>query len=197
MKEQISGEKADRQTRKRFWSKQRFLQIAAVLFALFVSVSIVVLRDNISRLGGYSYLGAFLIPLLCCATIIVPVPGLIIIFTLGAVLNPLFVGIISGVGGTLGETTGYLLGYGGRSTIENFGLYHRLEQWMKRWAPITLFVLALIPNPIFDVAGAVAGALKVPYWKFLIYIGAGMIIKYIAFASAGAWGIDFVQQFLT
>ena len=88
------------------WLRTHLPQLLAVLFALFVCTLIVVFREAIAGLGYYGYLSAFLVPMLCCATIVVPVPGLIIVFTLGAVLNPLLVGIISGIGGTIGETTG-------------------------------------------------------------------------------------------
>jgi len=67
---------------------------------------------------------------------------------------------------------------------------------MKRWGAVTLFVLALIPNPLFDVAGAVAGALRFPLWKFLLYSGAGRIIKHTFFALAGTWGIESILHFL-
>jgi len=147
-------------------------------------------------LGGYGYLGAFLLPMLCSATIVVPVPGLMVVFTLGGILNPLFVGLVSGVGGTMGEMTGYLLGYGGRAAIENVSLYQRMEYSMKRWGAVTLFVLALIPNPLFDIAGSVAGALRYPLWKFLLYGGAGRIIKHTFFAFAGSWGMESILHFL-
>lgn len=190
--EQDTNNKAASEEKQGFWSKKRFLQIGALSLSLIVCALIIAFRDHIVALEAYGYLGAFLVPLLCCATIIVPVPGLIVVFTLGAVLNPLLVGIISGVGGTLGETTGYLLGYGGRAAIENMALYRRVENWMRRWAPLTLFVLALIPNPIFDIAGAAAGALRVPFWKYLLYGGAGRLIKHTIFAFAGAWGLKSV-----
>jgi membrane protein YqaA with SNARE-associated domain len=190
------AENAEVKTTKGSWLRQHYLQIVAFTFAILLCVLIIVFRKHIAALGVYGYLGAFLVPMLCCATIIVPVPGLIIVFTLGAVLNPLLVGIISGVGGTIGEMTGYLLGYGGRSAIENVKVYRRVENWMRRWAPVTLFVLALVPNPFFDIAGAAAGALRVPLWKFLVYGGTGRIIKHTAFAFAGAWGIVSVLPFL-
>jgi membrane protein YqaA with SNARE-associated domain len=146
--------------------------------------------EKIDELETYGYLGAFIIAALSSATIIVPVPGLIIIFTLGAVLNPLLLGIISGIGGTLGELTGYLLGYSGRGAIQNIKLYNRMEYWMRRWGGITILVLAAIPNPVFDVAGAVAGALRFPLWKFCLYGGVGRIIKHTLVAYAGAWGME-------
>lgn len=169
----------------------------AVLISVAISALIFVFRDSIVNLGGYGYLGAFLISLICCATIIVPVPGLVIVFTLGAVLNPLLVGVAAGTGGTFGEMTGYLLGYGGREAVEHAGLYKRVEGWMKRWGGLTVFLLAMIPNPIFDLAGAAAGALRYPFWKFNLYGGLGRIIKNIAFAYAGFLGFEFVEKLLS
>jgi membrane protein YqaA with SNARE-associated domain len=151
--------------------------------------------EKIKELETYGYLGAFVIAALSAATIIVPVPGLLIIFTLGAVLNPLLLGVISGIGGTLGELTGYLLGYSGRAAIQNIKLYDQMEYWMRRWGGITLLVLAAIPNPVFDVAGAVAGALRFPIWKFCVYGGIGRIIKHTVVAYAGAWGVESVFRF--
>jgi membrane protein YqaA with SNARE-associated domain len=150
---------------------------------------------KIKELETYGYIGAFIISALSASTIIVPVPGLLIIFTLGAVLNPLLLGVISGIGGTLGELTGYLLGYSGRAAIQNMKLYHRMEYWMRRWGGITLLVLAAVPNPVFDVAGAVAGALRFPVWKFCVYGGVGRIIKHTLVAFAGAWGLESIMRF--
>jgi membrane protein YqaA with SNARE-associated domain len=189
-------EEAAPKAKKGFWHRERLLQILALFFVLILCGFIYIFRNMIESLGGYGYLGAFLVPMLCSATLVVPAPGLMVVITLGGVLNPLFIGLISGVGGTMGEMTGYLLGYSGRAAIENVSLYQRMEYSMKRWGAITLFVLALIPNPLFDVAGAVAGALRFPLWKFLLYGGIGRIIKHTFFAFAGAWGIEFILRFL-
>ncbi|MFC1933599.1 YqaA family protein [Chloroflexota bacterium] len=182
--------------KKGFWFREHIMQLVALMFALLVCALIVIFRERIAGLGGHGYLGVLVVSVLCCATIIVPVPGLMIVFTLGGVLNPLLVGLVSGFGGTIGELTGYLMGYGGRAAIENARLYRRLEYGMRRWGAITLFVLALIPNPFFDIAGAAAGALRFPVWKFLVYGGAGRIVKHTLFAFAGAWGMEFVLRFL-
>jgi membrane protein YqaA with SNARE-associated domain len=151
---------------KRFWSRERYLQIAALLFALTLCAVLLLHRDKVAELEIYGYLGVFLISLITCSSIVVPVPGWIIVATLGAILNPVLVGIVSGVGGTIGEMTGYLLGY--------------------------IFILALIPNPLFDIAGAVAGLLRFPLWKFLLFGTAGRIPKHILFAYIGVWGLQFL-----
>src|SRR4030043_1718824 len=179
-------------TKKRFWTKERYLQILALLFVIAISVVIFLNREWVVALGAYGYLGVFLISIITCSSIVVPVPGWILIATLGAILNPILVGVISGIGGTIGEMTGYLLGYGGRIAVENTGIYGRMVYWMKRWGGATIFVLALIPNPFFDLAGIIAGLLRFPIWKFLLFGAAGRIPKNILFAYIGVWGLQFM-----
>ncbi len=175
--------------KKRFWKRERYLQILALILVIAFSFFIVFNREKIAALQTYSYLGVFLVSLITCSSILVPVPGWILIAAMGTALNPALVGIISGIGGTLGEMTGYLLGYGGRLIMDNFNTYPRMVEWMKKWGGITIFVLALIPNPAFDLAGATAGSLRFPVWKFLLYGALGRIPKHIMFAYTGYWGM--------
>lgn len=135
----------------------------------------------------------FLLSIACSATIVLPVPGWIIIATLGGILNPYLVGLISAAGATVGELTGYLLGYGGRLALKDAPLYQRMVGWVRRWGGWVIFVLAAIPNPLFDVAGAVAGAMRMPVWKFLLYGGLGRIPKHIVYATLGSIGTGFLS----
>jgi membrane protein YqaA with SNARE-associated domain len=180
--------------KKRFWSRDRYLQILSLTLVIALSVFLLFHREKIAALQTYSYTGVFLISLITCSSIAVPVPGWILIAVMGTILNPLLVGIISGIGGTIGELTGYLLGYGGRLIIDNFNAYTKMVEWMKKWGGITIFVLALVPNPVFDLAGAAAGSLRFPAWKFLLYGALGRIPKHIMFAYAGYWGIKLLPS---
>jgi membrane protein YqaA with SNARE-associated domain len=181
-----------KKVKKPFWTRERYLQILALLFVVALSVFIILNRQKVAELEGYGYLGVFLISIISSASIVLPVPSWILVAALGAILNPVLVGIVSGIGGTIGEMTGYLLGYGGRLAVENVGIYARMVRWMKRWGSVTIFVLALIPNPLFDVAGAAAGSLRFPVWKFILFGAAGRIPKNILFAYIGVWGLHFL-----
>jgi len=183
-------QQSDNKAQKRFWTRERYLQILALLFVLALSAFLLLNREKVAELEAYGYVGVFLISVITCSSIVVPVPGWILVATMGAILNPILVGIISGVGGTIGEMTGYLLGYGGRIAIDNVNIYNRVVGWMNRWGGLTIFVLALIPNPLFDIAGATAGLLRYPLWKFLLLGAAGRIPKHILFAYLGAWGLQ-------
>ncbi|MBI2853779.1 MAG: VTT domain-containing protein [Chloroflexi bacterium] len=168
------------------------MQVLALALALGISAMIFSFRDQIRALGDYGYLGVFLISIAVSATIVLPAPGWLIIATLGTILNPYLVGLVSALGGTIGELTGYLLGYGGRMAIKNAPMYQRMVGWMQRWGGLVIFVLAAIPNPLFDIAGAAAGALRMPLWKFLLYGSLGRIPKHMAYAILGSWSLGVI-----
>jgi membrane protein YqaA with SNARE-associated domain len=161
--------------------------ITALLCAIGITVGVLLLRDQISpeQLKNYGYPGLFLISLIGNATVILPMPSFAVAFAMGGVLNPVAVGIVSGLGATLGEMTGYLAGVGGRGVIEKQALYARLEKWMRKGGPLVIFLLAAIPNPAFDVGGVMAGALGMPAWQFLLACWAGKSLRLTLVALGG------------
>jgi len=136
----------------------------------------------------------FAIAAISNATLILPVPGLALTALAATVANPLLVGVVAGAGQAVGELTGYLAGYSGQTLIDDSPRYARLVGWMRRFGAITIFVLGVIPNPLFDVAGIIAGALRMPVGVYLIAAGAGKIIKNIAVAYGAAFGIEWLTQ---
>ena len=167
------------------------LTFAAVIIALGAAVSF---RDHIQELQRYGYLAVFLTGLVSNATLILPVPGLAVSSVMGSVLNPWLVGLVGGVGQALGELTGYMAGYGGQTFVDENPIYDRLTVWMRRHGALTIFVLALIPNPVFDLGGIAAGALRFPLWKFLASSTCGKVLKNIIFAMAGYYGVEAVLK---
>ncbi len=169
----------------------------ALLFAIGVTLAIFLFRDQLRQLESLGYLGAFLAMLIGNATVLLPVPGLIFVFALGGTLHPLVVGLVAGPGAALGELSGYLAGYGGSAVIDNFSLYHRIKAWMERYGLIVITLLAAFPNPAFDMAGLVAGSLRIRWWQFLIAAWIGKTIQGLFIAYAGALSLGWVEQYLT
>lgn len=167
-----------------------------MVLAVAITLAIALLRDELARFSRYGYPGVFLVSLIGNATVILPAPSLAVVFGMGGVLNPLFVGLVAGVGETLGELTGYLAGYGGRAVVEDWEMYDRLERWMRRNGSATIFILSAIPNPVFDLAGIAAGSLRFPLERFLLSCWVGKTIKTIAFAFVGAQFINAIESFL-
>jgi membrane protein YqaA with SNARE-associated domain len=156
-------------------------------------------RDQVKKLDEYGYLGIFLISIAANATIIIPLPGVAFASAMGAIYNPIGVAIAAGLGAAIGELTGYTAGFSGQGVIERVAIYNRLTAWMKthkRLAYGAILVLALIPNPLFDLAGMASGALKLPIWKFLIACSIGKILKMLMFAYAGYYSIAWLTGFL-
>lgn len=178
-----------------FWTSKpfRFLIIAVVLA---ISVAIFSFRTQFAELAAVGYPGIFLVSLLGNATVVLPAPSLALVFAMGSALPPLLVGLVAGTGEALGELTGYALGYGGQAVIENEVAYGRLVAWMQRRGGITVFVLSVIPNPFFDLAGIAAGSLRYPVWRFLLFCWLGKTIKTTLIAWAGSRSIELVEQFL-
>ena len=199
MSEQIPSH--DTVNNQPFWNKDRYLQLASLLFVIILVVVVVWQRHTISefalvmaRYWGLKYLAIFIISMTASATLVIPIPGLALTSLIGAVSagpwDPLWVGVASGIGASIGESTGYLLGYSGRMAIPDTRNYERVVGWMSKWGSLTIFILALIPNPLFDLAGIAAGMLKYPLWKFLLIGALGRLPKHILFAYLGYWGIS-------
>ena len=64
---------------------------------------------------------------------------------------------------------------------------------MRSYGGRTILVLAFIPNPLFDVAGMIAGILKMPLWKFLLFCWIGKTLKMFLFAYAGSLSIPWLS----
>jgi uncharacterized membrane protein YdjX (TVP38/TMEM64 family) len=170
------------------------LRIVILLVVIALTIVLVVNRERIQSLQAYGYPGIFLFSILANATILVPVPGVVFTSAMGAVFNPFWVSIAAGAGAAIGELSGYLAGFSGQAVVENSERYKKVTRWMEKYGDVTILVLAFIPNPLFDLAGMIAGILKMPVWKFLIYCVIGKILKMMMFAYAGDWVMQMVDK---
>jgi uncharacterized membrane protein YdjX (TVP38/TMEM64 family) len=178
---------------KSLLTPERRLTLARIL-ALFVVIALSIfvfsIRDQAEQLAIYGYPGIFILSFLAYATVLLPAPGVAVVFTMGSVFNPIGVAIAAGTGAALGELTGYLAGFSGQAVVERVEMYDRLTSWMKRYGSLTVLILAAIPNPFFDLAGVAAGSLKMHVLRFFIWCWIGEMIKMAIFAFAGAKYLD-------
>jgi membrane protein YqaA with SNARE-associated domain len=179
--------------REREWVGKRIIPILALLVVIAITVGLFFFYgyypDKIEELKAYGYLGAFLISFIFNATIILPVGNIVVLSALGATLpSAAVVGLVGGAGAAVGEITGYIAGYSGRGFVAKSGLYSRVEEWVKRWGALTIFVLSLVPF-IFDLAGIAAGALRFPFWRFIFLCWLGRTILYVTLVVLAAMGL--------
>lgn len=179
------------------------LAVIALLGALLPGI-VLLFFDISERLEGFGYVGVFLTNLASTATLFIPVPGLtaaaqvLIIREGDRAAFPWLVGISGGAGMAIGEITAYYAGFLGAELARGRELpgpkrFHATMErliggvnWlMDRWGMATLFVLAAIPNPAFEVAGITAGTVRMPMKRFFPAVTAGKIVRGILLAYLG------------
>ncbi len=171
------------------------LRVLALMGVVALIAVLFIFRDQVKNLEEYGYVGIFLLSIAANATIIIPLPGVAFTTAMGAIFNPIGVAVAAGLGAALGELTGYLAGFSGQGVAERAELYNRLTTWMKAHQNLAygvILLLAFIPNPLFDLAGMAAGALKLPLWKFLLACAIGKILKMLMFAYAGYYSVSWL-----
>lgn len=161
------------------------VRLLVLIFVISLTVTLFIYQDEIKNLGAFGYPGIFLISILANATIIIPLPGVLLTAAMALILNPFWVAVASGSGATLGELSGYLAGYSGQIVVERADRQGRLVNWMRKYGEVTILVLAFIPNPAFDMAGMTAGALKMPVARFLLWVWFGKVARMILIAYGG------------
>ncbi|MDP2920160.1 MAG: VTT domain-containing protein [Dehalococcoidia bacterium] len=169
------------------WCKRNYISLLVILFVIGISVALFIFRDAIQKLGNYGYLGAFLIAAAGNATIVLPMPGILVIVPLGAIFNPFLIGLAGAAGASLGEMTAYVAGYSSSGVWRNNKNYQKAVGWLQKWGVLTVFVVSATPLP-FDVFGLAAGSLRFPAWKFFVACLPGKILKYVALSLLGYWG---------
>ena len=180
------------QDRKKSGIGVTVLRILALAAVIGITVYIYSIRERVDEFAAYGYPGIFLIMMMANATVILPAPGVAVVFAMGNVFNPMLVALAAGTGGAIGELSGYLAGFSGQAVVENTQAYSRVQPWVQKYGVWAILVLSAIPNPFFDLAGIAAGVAKIPTWKFLLFCWVGQLIKMAMFAYAGAYSIDWL-----
>jgi uncharacterized membrane protein YdjX (TVP38/TMEM64 family) len=188
------------------WLKKRVLPLSGLLFsiAIIIVVGLVYFnnRDYFNDLQKFGdkpaligYVATFLISVFLNATVIIPVSNMTVVFALGAILPvPFVVGLVAGVGAVIGEMTGYIAGRSGRNLLAKNKHYNRVEGWVKKRGWIAIFIMAAFPF-VFDLVGIIAGALRMPVWKFMLATFAGRTVTYIVVAYLGSYGFKALPWF--
>ena len=160
--------------------------------AVAITAAAIYLFSRVPALQQLGYPGVFLISLISSATVFIPLPGFAVVFAMGRILDPTLVGIAAGLGSGIGEISGYLAGYAGHDALMRTGVYKSHKKQIQKYGAPAIFVLAFLPNPLFDVAGVVSGAIKMPWWQFLAATTAGKVLRYVLLAHIGGASAAFL-----
>ena len=176
------------------------IQLVALVLGIFAVSLVFVIWMFVGGLSNsdwwkaLGYPGVFFLSLLASGGMVFPIPSLAA--TCGAAgldLNLIIVGVLAGLGETLGELVGYSIGFGGQSVVQRRRIYKRARTWMIRWGIGVLLILSIIPNPIFDFVGIAAGALRYPMKRFLITVWVGKTLKGLIIAHGCFWIVEWIR----
>lgn len=143
----------------------------------------------------YGLVGVFAIGFLSSFTLFIPSPAFFVVFLLGTAINPLLLGISTGMGSATGELTSYYAGYGMHLVAKKYRKkFLEIEKMFQRYkAPVIIFIFSAMPLP-FDIVGIFCGAVRYPVKKFFIATLAGKLVKFTLIAYAGFYGLEIARS---
>ncbi len=151
------------------------------------TVLITVYRDFITDFASFGYIGIFFSCFLANSTIFLPAPSSTIVFTAGAIYDPLIVALVGGLGASVGEILGYLTGWTGRTTIDiNNEQHEKFKGYVDTYGMGAIFFFAFLPLPLFDLVGVAAGISKMRFINFMLPCAIGKLLKMAIYSYAGA-----------
>ena len=194
---------------KHSWSrKELWLGVVAIIATIGLCVAAVYYKDELTNteyLTRFGLVGVLLVAFLAGSTFSVtaiPVPYWLVVFTLPgvletepAILSPVWVGLLSALGASLGQFITFMIGYGGRTISEkvtskfNSRLYTRAIGWAERRGSLAVFLMSLIPNPIHLPMTIAIASLRYPPHKFFIFSFLGVGVKSLIIAFCGYFGL--------
>jgi membrane protein YqaA with SNARE-associated domain len=173
----------------------RWLPVAFLFVAVVLAVLVWLLGGYISAAKIAGYPGVFFLNFLGAVSMVLPVPGLISVCGGSWLdLNPWALGALAGVGESLGEWSGYVVGFAGHTVFERIRIYRNLRprvgRWMEKRGSLLLLLVSAVPNPFFDLVGIAAGTVHFPFVRFMAIILVGKIVKGLLVAHVCQSGVS-------
>jgi hypothetical protein len=179
-----------------------------VLGTLVACVAIIHYWEYLEHFRDWGYLSAFIFGFIAGSSLPVPLPYLVVTFSLGGLLNPLLVGLASGLGAGIGGTLVYLFGSSGSHLLNGIFnphpgeeesskgriLYQHLSCWTHYRGRLVVFLMSAILNPVFAPMAITVGALHFGSRRFLFWCVLGNVIKSTAIAYCGYYGLAFILR---
>ena len=162
--------------------------VIALIIFIFVSWLAWKLKDVLKEWMPLTLIGLLLICFVMNSTVLLPSSSLLVVLEYSYVLNPTSVIMVGTIGASLGELTGYMVGAEGTSLVRRFKKVSNLTKFREH-SFLWVMLFAFIPFPVFDVAGIMAGSIRMNPFKFLLASFIGKAVK----MSFYVWIIHFIS----
>jgi membrane protein YqaA with SNARE-associated domain len=189
----------------------KYLALALLTATLVISIggSVLLIQhwEYVSRLESRGYLGLFIISIFAGSPIPIPTPSMILTFTLGSILSPFLVGLVSGYGNALGNALIFWTGRGGHKAFQKLMVsdpspspprsrlgrfirkLSRVPEVAGRRVLVAIFVLSIYPNPVLTPMIFGMGATRFRFWRFFLTIWAGKTTQSMILSYLGYFGL--------
>ncbi len=201
---------------KQHWPKKEvYLGALGIVATIVLCVAAIYYKDelvNMEYLAGYSLLGMLIIAFIAGSVFsftAVPIPYILLVFTLPSVLAPqwgilapIWVGIISALGATLGQLLTFMIGYGSSSLSQrvttkiNNRFYTGAIEWAKKHGSWAVFIMSAVLNPLHLPMTIAIAALRFPPPKFFLFSLLGNMVKSSFIAFCGYFGLTSLFRIL-
>lgn len=165
-----------------------FLLVIALNYILHLN------EDSLWDLKEYGYIGTFLLCFFLNATVLLPSSSTAVVMSMAAVYNPIIIASIGALGATLGEFTGYFVGYYGDSIIKRTPVINKILEVYNLFPKIAIVLFAVLPFPFFDILGIMAGSVKMSKKSFFVLCFIGKGLKMLIYAYLGVYVYNKIQN---
>jgi membrane protein DedA with SNARE-associated domain len=166
---------------------------------------------SIVHIEKYGLLGVFIFAFIAGSVVnfvATPFPYWLLVLTMPSilapswgVLAPLWVGLISALGASLGQLLTFLVGYSGSRLYHKFTVnidnkhYNRALSWAQRHGSWAVFVMSALFNPLHLPMTIAIAALRYPPLKFFVFSLLGNLVKSLFIAYCGYFGLTSLFNF--
>ena len=201
---------------ERHWPKKVIvLGVLTIVVTVALCVAVIYYKDalmSVVHIEKYGLLGFFIFAFIAGSVVnfvATPFPYWLLVFTMPSILAPtwgalapLWVGIISALGASLGQLLTFMIGYGSSSLYHRFtvnisnNFYNRAMGWAQRHGSWAVFLMSALVNPLHLPMTIAIAALRYPPLKFLFFSLLGNLVKSLFIAFCGYFGLTSLFQFL-
>lgn len=170
-----------------------FSVIIIIAFICVLNYLIQTNKELFLDLKAYGYIGTFLACLLLNSTVLLPSSSTAVVMSMATIYNPVIVGIVGALGSTFGEYTGYFAGWFGRTLVDENNLFQKILAIYNKSPELAIMLFAILPFPLFDVIGILAGSSRMKACTFFVFCLIGKTIKMLFYAFLGIYALEYIQ----
>lgn len=211
----IATDKEQPAKRHRLSKRELSLGALAVIVTIGLCVAAIIYKEELMSIGWvaqFGLLGMLILAFIAGSTFsitAIPVPYYAVVLALPTVLAeewgilaPVWVGLITALGSSLGQLITFLIGYGSRGLSEKVSsklsgrFYDRAIAWAERHGSLAVFLMSAVFNPLHLPMTIAIAALRYPPHKFFFFCFLGSAVKSLILAFFGYYGLTSLFSWL-